>query len=346
MSDFPTSEHWAGRPRKPRNGSCPQRLLAAIRVVIGTVAALCVTAIGPSLFAASDTNPAAKTNSPARNPEPPPVTARDLFNAGTRKLGEGKLREAESFLQSALARQDESVQTPALYNLGHVRFAQGVEELKKSLEAKPTAARGRNAIRLADRAIQMATSALASKEIEKMVAAYLNGRGARKELKAATEAVRRAIEAHGVALRKWQRSLGDFQSAVELNPADTNAQHNVEVVQRAIAQLVDSLKDLQEVAMGMAQRKNELGEKMQQLKGQIPEPFAPPGAGEDDEEDDQPKGPREGDQEGPTKDGQEIPITPEEAGWLLEGFKLDGDRRLPMGPNNQGQPRERNKRNW
>ncbi|HWH70424.1 MAG TPA: hypothetical protein VNT26_13640, partial [Candidatus Sulfotelmatobacter sp.] len=76
-------------------------------------------------------------------PEPaPPTTPRDFFNAGTQKLRDGKLREAEAFLESALASQSERLQPPALYNLGHTRFKQGVEELKKGPPAGPTAARG------------------------------------------------------------------------------------------------------------------------------------------------------------------------------------------------------------
>ncbi len=299
---------------------------------------------------ATSSNSLAPTNAPAAKPEPPPNTPREFFNAGSQKLREGKLREAEAFLQSALARQDERVQPPTLYNLGHVRFAQGLEELKKSLSAKPTAARGRAAAQRSDPAIQQAADALAGHDVQKMVAAYQHGRGVRKELKAAAEAVRRALELHGAALRKWQRALGDFKSAAELNPADAEARHNAEIVERAIAKLVDSIVEMQQVAMGMSPRERELGEKLKQLKGQIPEPFMPPGAAGDDEDDEDGKGrPPEikpGDKEGASKEGEEIMISPETAGWLLEGFKLDGERRLPMGQGEQGKPQDRAKRNW
>jgi tetratricopeptide (TPR) repeat protein len=295
-------------------------------------------------------NSVVPTNAPSLKPEPPPATPRDFFNAGSRRLREGKLREAEAFLQSALAAQDERIQPPTLYNLGHVRFAQGLEELKKSLMARPAVARGQTASQRSDSAIRQAQDALAGNDLQKMVAAYRNGRGVRKELKAATEAVRRAIEIHGVALRKWQRALGDFKSAAELNPADPNAQHNAEIVARAIAKLVDSIQEMQQVAMGMAPREQELTEKLKQLKGKIPEPLMPPGAAGDDEEDEHGKGrpPEEqtGEKEGPSKEGEEMSISPEAAGWLLEGFKLDGERRLPMGQDQQGTPQDRAKRNW
>src|SRR5947209_1681522 len=81
-------------------------------------------------------------SSSAAADSPAPSTPREFFNAGTRKLREGKLRESEAFLESALASQQERLEPPALYNLGHVRFGQGKEELKKSLAAGPTAARG------------------------------------------------------------------------------------------------------------------------------------------------------------------------------------------------------------
>jgi hypothetical protein len=308
--------------------------------IVGALIAACA-----SLSAASS-NSVAQTNTPAVLPEKPPVTSRDFFNAGTRQLREGKLREAEASLQAALARQDERVQLASLYNLGHVRFAQGVEELKKTLAAGPTASRARTANQRGDQAIQLAADALGGSDVQKMVAAYLNGRGARRELRAANEAVRKALEIHGTALRKWQRSLGDFQSAAELKPSDTNAQHNAEIVERAIAKLINSIREMQQAMMGMGERSQELGEQLKQLRGQIPAPLMPPGAAGDDEEEGRPWQPKEGEQEGPSKDGEEISLSPEEAGWLLEGFRLDGERRLPMGQGEQGQPKTRAGRNW
>ena len=80
------------------------------------------------------------------------------FNAGTRRLGEGKLREAEAFFQSALTRQDEHFQPQTLHNLGHVRYEQGAEELKKSPDAKAASQRASNALDRGD----------ACKQIEKV----------------------------------------------------------------------------------------------------------------------------------------------------------------------------------
>ncbi|HWV98338.1 MAG TPA: hypothetical protein VNZ64_01475 [Candidatus Acidoferrum sp.] len=288
-------------------------------------------------------------SSPPSSPEPAaPSTPRDFFNAGTQKLREGKLREAEAFFESALASQSERLQPPLLYNLGHVRFGQGIEELKKGPAAAPTAARGRAAAARADEANRAADEALAGDDVQKMVAAYLRGRGVRKEMKAATKVVQRALETHGTALNKWQRSAGDFKSDFELNRPDADARQNAETVDRCIARLIDTLRELQQTAMSMGEKNNQLGEKLKQLKGRIPATDMPPGgAGDDEDDEDQPNGPQPGQKEGPTKEGDEIyTLTPEQAAWLLEGLKLDSERRLPMGQKDSAEPKERSGRTW
>jgi hypothetical protein len=277
----------------------------------------------------------------------PPDTPREFFNAGTRQLNGGKLREAEASLESALASQDQRLQPPALYNLGLVRFGQGAEELKKGPAAKPTAARGQVAKQQADTAVLQAEEALAGEDVQKMVAAYLRGRGARRELKAATQAVRRALQTYGTALTKWERSSGDFKSTVELNKADSDAQYNAQVLDRCIAKLVDSVQELQQSMNGMGNKEQQLGDLLKQLKGRIPAPDMPPGAaGDDEDDDDQPLGPKPGQEEGPTKEGREMTLSPEQAGWLLEGYRLDSERRLPMGGELPSQPKDRPRRPW
>jgi hypothetical protein len=73
----------------------------------------------------------------------------------------------------------------------------------------------------------------------------------------------------------------------------------------------------------------------------------PPGApGDDEEDEDMPQGPKEGQKEGPTKEGEEMALSPEQAAWLLEGFQLDSERRLPMGQKNTGEPKEKKRKPW
>jgi tetratricopeptide (TPR) repeat protein len=262
----------------------------------------------------------------------------------------GKLKEAEAFLESALASQDERLQPPTLFNLGHVRFGQGTEELRKGPSAKASAARGRAAAALAGQAVTDASRALEGADVRDMVSAYIRGRGARKEIRAATAMVKKALEAYGNALRRWERAAGDFHSAVELNPADADARRNAEVVDRNIAKLIDSIREMEQVANAMGDKKQELDQKMRQLKGRIPEQDMPPGAAgdEEEEEEDQKQGQQEGQQESPGKEGEEQPISlsPEQAGWLLESYRLDSERRLPMGENEAAKPKDRKLREW
>jgi tetratricopeptide (TPR) repeat protein len=276
-----------------------------------------------------------------------PTTPREFFNAGTEKLRAGKLREAEAFLESSLSSQIARLQPPALYNLGWVRYGQGTEELKKTPPAGQTAGAARAVAQQTDEATRLADEALKGNDIEQLLAAYIRGRGQRKQLKAATEAVRRALDTHGVALRKWERAWGDFKSVVELNSSDGDAQHNAEVMDRNIAKLIDSLRQLQQAAAMLGDKNQQLGEKLKQLKGKIPASQMPPGAAGDDDEDEQnPFGPKPEGKEGPSKNGEEMTLSPEQAGWLLEGFKLDSERRLPMSQGQPGQPRDRSKPTW
>ncbi|PWU20333.1 MAG: hypothetical protein C5B50_04255 [Verrucomicrobia bacterium] len=277
----------------------------------------------------------------------PPSSPREFFNAGTQKLREGKFREAEAFLESALASQNERLQPPSLYNLGHVRFQEGIAELKKGPSSKPLIARSQAASDSADEAMRAIDDALASDELDKMVAAYVRGRGARKELKAATAAVKRALEVHGSTLTVWQRASDDFKSSFELDPADNNAQKNAETVDRYIAKLVDLLREMQKCSNGMCNKSSGLGDKLKKLKGRIPAPNMPPGAGGDDDDDeDTPFGPKPGQEEGPSREGHEMMLTREQAGWLLDSFKLDSERRLPMGGWEPGKPGERARPTW
>jgi len=330
-----------------------ESLVGTRRRRIAVPVALVMLSIWPGQGLAADkTNTINATNGVALTnavPEKTPKNAREFFNAGTRRLREGKLREAESFFQSALTQQDERFQAQALHNLGHVRYQQGAEELKKSPEAQAAMRRAEGALERGDAAINQIKEVLPGNDLQSLVGAYLNGRGVRKELREATDLVRRAMEAHGAALLKWQRALGDFKSALELNPNDEDAKRNISIIEAEIAKLIDKLRQMAQLAQMMGQMRVDLGKLMSQLLGKIPAPNAPPGDdGEEDEDDAQrPKGPREGQQEGRGREGEEKRrLSAEEAGWLLNSFKLGGDRRLPMGQGGDAKPKESKGRNW
>ena len=278
-----------------------------------------------------------------------PVTPRELYNDGTARLREGKLREAEASLQVAVASNHEKIQTPALYNLGHTRFKQGMETLKEIKDGKGTQSRGEDAAERGEDAIQAADRALSGFSIDHLVEAYMQGKGARKELKAATEAVKKALDQYGVVLQRWQRSSGDFKSAYELRSAASDARDNAGIVDQHIARLVDELNQAKATCEKCQNAGNKLKEKMKKLKEMMPEQQKKqcenPGEEEEDEEG-KPRLPKEGEKEGPSKDGHEIPLSPEEAGRMLEAMRLDGNRKLPIGVGDSTPPKGRTGKQW
>ena len=295
------------------------------------------------------------------------ATAREFYNEGTRYFEQTNLWRAEYNLERALSFQDDRLQPPALYNLGHIRFSQGAEELKKGPPGGKTAGVGRAVLGEADEAIkdldqalagsnatttnsaQAAPETLPDETVKKLVDSYLKGRGARRDIRAATKLVKAALQAHQNTLMKWDRSSGDFKSAVELNQKDEDARYNADVVDRSIAKLIDQIKQLEQIAMNLGMKQQQLGEKLKQCRGKIPAPQMPPGAAGDDEEDDRfPNGKEPGQEEAGKKDEQkDSGLTAEQAAWLLDAYKLDSDRRLPMTEAKRAQqPPDRSKPTW
>jgi hypothetical protein len=279
-----------------------------------------------------------------------PVTARNFYNAGTDLLAAKKYAAAEEMFQSALAAQDERVQPPALYNLGHARFDEGAGILKNGPDAQKVATQGNAALAAGGQAIRQAESSLAQNNLDKMVAAYLEGRGARRELRDAQKAVQAAMETYGKTLQKWQRAADDFKSTAELNSADTNAARNAQIVERGIAKLVDSLRQMQEMMGAMGKQRQDLGEMLSKLKGQIPASNAPPGAAGDDDADEPGVQPDSlaGQKEGAARQGDQlqIPLSPDQAGQILDGLSFDGSRRLPMSDKKGAPPNDKKGRDW
>lgn len=297
--------------------------------------------------AADTTNAAANA---AAVVEPAPVSARDFYNAGTRRLAARKFAEAETLLDSALAAQDDQVQPPAMYNLGLSRFAAGGEFLRQGPDAAKASAQGHAALAAGDQAIARAETALAGNDLDALVGAYLEGRGARHELHQAEKAVQAAMETYGKTLQKWERADQDFKGSAELNPAGTNATHNAAAVERAIAKLIDSLRQMQGMLGAMDQKRQQLGQELGKLKGRIPAADAPPGSAGEGDDDDNGTRPDElaGQQEGAVQEGNqmEMQLSPEQAGRILDGLSLDSSRRLSMS-DQQGTPaKDRKGRNW
>jgi tetratricopeptide (TPR) repeat protein len=278
-----------------------------------------------------------------------PVTARDFYNAGTELLAAKKLAEAEQMFQSALAAQNERVQSPALYSLGQARFDDGLAALKKGPSAQSLAGAGNAAALMAGRAIERGETTLTENDLSKMIAAYLAGRGARHELNVIEKAVRKAMDTYGDTLRKWQRAEDDFKSAAELNPADTNATRNAGIVAQYIARLVDSLQQMQRMSATLGGRHSQLNGVLRELRGRIPAQDLPDGGDGDDDDDEglQPESLR-GQKEGASRSGKEfqVPLSPDEAAQILNGISLDGSRRLPMSEAKSGESPKKSGLTW
>jgi hypothetical protein len=277
------------------------------------------------------------------------ASPRQLYNDGTRKLHENKLSEAEACLQGAVASQNEVVRPFALYNLGSTRFREGAEELKKGPQPSGANSKADFANEFAGEAIRAADKALAGDDLNELVTAYMQGRGARKELKAATEAVKAALDSYNSVLAKWQRSLGDFKSAREL-ATDNDAQTNADLVDRHIAALVDQIKIMMQSMSGLGKQRTELGKRLAALKKRMPPNSGQDmkGKGDDDDDDDGPsKQPKAGQEEPGTKSGSQMLLTPEEAAHLLDMLKLDTNRKLPLGMGDTGKRTDDRKgRDW
>ncbi|MDB6109295.1 MAG: hypothetical protein JWR69_1045, partial [Pedosphaera sp.] len=180
------------------------------------------------------------------------------------------------------------------------------------------------------------------------------GRGAHKELRAATEAVKKALESNGAVLEKWRRAAGDFKSAQELRPSDKDSQINAEIVDRKIAKLVDQQQMMMQMKGGMDKKHGDLHQKLKRMKEKMQgDPGRQFKGGEEEDDDDEeegkaPKEPKPGQKEGPSKDGKEKKmLSPEEAEGLLGMLRLDTNRKLPLGVSDTGTPKDmKNRRDW
>lgn len=275
------------------------------------------------------------------------ISPREAYNQGVDALKKGQLREAENWLLRSTAAQRESLQPPALYDLGHVRFRQGEELLKGEQSRQPLIDRGDNANDDGVDATMRANRALKKDQLNDILEAYMSGRPVRKQLRLAHEDVQRALDLYGAVLVRWRRSVGDFRSSDELR-ASEDASFNARVVERHIEELLKHVQELEKQQQQLGGTRAELKEKMAELKKKIPDGILQPGEGEeeDEEEEDgqQPK-PEPGMQRA-GEEGEKRGITPELAQQILEALGLKGDRKLPIGGDEQAKPRDRKGKDW
>ena len=198
-------------------------------------------------------------------------------------------------------------------------------------------------------AIGRADGALKKDDLMGIIEAYMNGRASRKQLRLVNEDIQRALDLYGSVLVRWRRSVGDFRSADEMKTSE-DAQHNASVVQRHIEELLKHLKKLEEQKQEVGGTRAELKKKMAELKKKIPDGMMQPGQGEEEEDDEeegkeQPK-PESGFQDRAGREGEKRGITPEIAQQILEALGINGDRKLPVGGDEQAKPRDRKAKDW
>lgn len=232
--------------------------------------------IAIAVFAAAATSPVAKP------------TARELYNEGLDKMRLKDFREAErSFIDAARSNND-AVQPVATYNLGHVRFLQGEETLAGQGNRQQLLSSNEAVSAVAEEVLRSGNKALKeSEEVQELIAAYNEARATRKSLRASGKETTRAFDLLGSALGRWRKSVDNFRSAHELDPANSDASFNAGVVEMHIAEQLKFQKQLQENGDGMTQKRKELTELMKKLRGKIPKEFQRETEGEGDEEDEE-----------------------------------------------------------
>jgi hypothetical protein len=278
------------------------------------------------------------------------ISPREAYNQGEEALRKGHLREAESWFLRSLAEQRESLQPPALYNLGHTRFGQGKELLKGESPRQALLDRAETTGEDGADAIARASGALKSENLNTILEAYMNGRVTRKQLRLANEDVQRALDLYGSVLVRWRRSVGDFRSADELRPSE-DAAFNAKVVERHIEELLKHVKQLEQQKEMLGKMRGDLKQKMKELRGKIPQEMMQPGQGDPDDEEEEEDGrdrptPESGFQDRQKPEGEQRGITPEIAQQILEALGLKGDRKLPLGGDEPQPPRDRKGRDW
>ena len=279
--------------------------------------------------------------------------AREFYNEGVSRLGKGELRDAEMSLRRAAGAEVESVQPLALYNLGHVRFRQGEETMKGEGNRQQLLDSSAAATAVAEEAIRNSTRALESDELQEIIAAYMDARAARKELRFSRDETSRTLGLIGSALERWRRSVGDFHSALELDAANSDANVNAEFVERKIEELLKFKKQVEQQSEQVAEEREKIKEAMKKMRGKIPKEMQRE-SDEEENDDDEEKGeePKPGEKQ-QQRIGSDREVSPDMARWLKETMKR---RTMSLGTKQEGEgfkpteeqrkPQQKKGRDW
>ncbi len=278
--------------------------------------------------------------------------ARELYNEGVGKLAQGELREAEMALRRSAGSNVESVQPLALYNLGHVRFRQGEETLKGEGKREQLLDSSAAAVAVAEEAIRNGSRALESDELKEIIAAYMDARAARKDLRFSRDETSRTLGLIGAALERWRRSVGDFQSALEMDTSNSDAKVNADFVERKIEELLKFKKQVEQQSEDVAQERERIKELMKKMRGKIPKEMQRESDDEEDDDEEEEKEPQVGEKQ-QQRIGSDREVSPDMARWLKETMKR---RTMSLGTKQEGEgfqpteeqrkPMQRKGRDW
>jgi len=287
---------------------------------------------------------------PALASQPGP---RELYNEGVMRLAKGELRDAEMSLRRAAGGDADTVQPLALYNLGHVRFRQGEETLKGEGNRQQLLDSSAAAVAVAEEAIRNSGRALEGDMLQEIIAAYMDARAARKDLRFSRDETSRMMGLIGSALERWRRSVGDFHSALELDAANGDAKINAAVVERKIAELLKFKKQLEQQSEQVAQEREKIKDMMKKMRGKIPKEIQRESDDEEDDDDDEEKKEPQIGERQQQRLGSDREVSQDLARWLKETMKR---RTMSLGTKQEGEgfrpteeqrkPMQRKGRDW
>lgn len=276
------------------------------------------------------------------------LDARELHNRGTLRLQQGDLAGAEEALKASLARNADEFRTPALHNLGHVRFGRGKAVLGgKTVGDVTELSIARSYLEASDadisdmkdqiEIIDKAKAAGKEPDYVPAVAALGGGISTYRTVKKLIPKEEAMVAKRVGVIGSWVRSVGDFRSAHELNGQDLPSLQNAEAIEELLRALKKETIALEETIAEQRKKQEELRDVIRELAKRIPPEQLPQNAEGDGDDDEnflpegmqKPKGSGSGPKE--PREGQEKRMTEQEARGSLESMKGEFGRKMPTG---------------